>query len=98
RRRLRAIFVMGAVTAVAILALLAWWRTVPHGKSLGPEIPTSASLKAAYLNGAGFLRLAGITLLPALLLARPVAIVRRALRTDRRASFVALGVSGFLIL
>lgn len=98
RHRLRILAALGAVTALAIVVMLAWWSGVPNGKSLAPAVPTTDTLKAAYLNGAGFLRLAGITLIPVIVFARPVALVRRAFRVDRGLSWVVLAVSGFVLV
>lgn len=97
-RRLRILAGMGLVTGVAIVVMLVWWSSVPNGKSLAPAIPTTDFLKAAYLNGGGFLRLAGITLAPVIVFARPVAIVRRAFRTDRALAGLMLGVSAFVLI
>jgi hypothetical protein len=98
RKRLRQLAWIGLVTVLATVALFAWWRTVPHGKSLGPSVPTSASLKAAYLNAGGFLRLAGLMLAPAILFVRPIAIAKRAFRIDRRLSAIVLAIVTFLLL
>ena len=98
RRRLRTLAALGAVTAVGAIVLLSWWSGVPNGKSLGPTVPNADTLKAAYLNGAGFLRLAGITLAPAIILARPVAIVRRAFHTDRALAWIVLATGAFFTL
>jgi hypothetical protein len=98
RRAVRILAGLAVATVVGLVVLFAWWRGVPHAKDLAPSMPTTSSLKSAYLNGAGFLRLAGITLVPVVLLANPRAIVRRALRTDRVLTLWVVLAAGFVML
>lgn len=86
-RRERRIIVGAVFTALAVAAVLiaffVWWYSVPDSKALAPSLPRSRDLRTAVIRGAGFVRLAGLSMLPILVVAGPVRIVRRALDTSR---------------
>lgn len=83
-RRLRSVGVIAGVFFVATVALLVWWSGLPDSKSLSPTVPNPHLISAMFIKDAGFLRLAGLLLLPVLALAGPVAIVRRAWAASSR--------------
>lgn len=87
-RRLRVLLAISAVFAVAALAIVAWWSGLPDSKSLSPTIPTFRTVRASFIKDAGFVRLAGLLLLPVVVLAGPVAIVRRAWSAGRNLTTV----------
>ncbi|MGZ4801154.1 MAG: hypothetical protein ACXV9P_00985 [Acidimicrobiia bacterium] len=82
-RRLRAVLAISAVFAVAAVAIIAWWSGLPDSKSLSPTFPTFHSVRGTFIKDAGFLRLAGLLILPVVVLAGPVTIVRRAWAASR---------------
>src|SRR5689334_1731135 len=91
RARRRAV-VEAAVVGVAVVAIfLLWWRTVPDGRSLSPGFPDVHAVSVFVSKGAGFIRLAGLLLLPVLVAARPVARVRSAWRDAPAATLVVGG-------
>jgi hypothetical protein len=83
RRGIRATLVLGTTVVVATLVLYLWWRSVPGGKNLAPRVPSIRSLTRTYNETAGLIRLTGVVLIPVLLYANPIAIVRRAFARDR---------------
>ena len=74
RRSDRRIALGAAIGAIAVTALLVgffvWWYSVPDSKALSPAFPEGRDLRTAVIRGAGFVRLAGLSALPALLAAR----------------------------
>lgn len=74
----RAVGIVAGVFFVATIALLAWWSGLPDSKSLTPTTPDVHLVSATLIKDAGFLRLTGLLLLPVIVLAGPVTIVRRA--------------------
>jgi hypothetical protein len=92
-RRRNAVVVVGAVGAVAAVMFLVWWRTVPDVRSLTPSGPDGHAVRVLFSKGAGFLRLAGLSLLPVLAVVRPWARVRAA---ARHAPARTLTVVGFV--
>jgi hypothetical protein len=87
-RRLRSVGVIAGVFFVATVALLVWWSGLPDSKSLSPTIPDPHLISGMFIKDAGFLRLAGLLLLPVVVLAGPVAIVRRAWAASSRLTTV----------
>ena len=83
RRALRDALVVTGVLVVATLALLVWWSHVPNLRALTPETPSGISYKDVVRTSGGFLRLAGLMMLPPIVLAGPVRIVRRAWSASR---------------
>jgi hypothetical protein len=81
-RKLRAVLVIAALFGVAALAVLYWWSGLPDSKSLSPSFPTVHTASATLIKDAGFLRLAGLLLLPVVVLAGPVRILQRAWRAS----------------
>jgi hypothetical protein len=89
RRRAARLLVLAAVGVLLAVAFLAWWRTVPDGRSLSPGLPTLHSARVVAVKGTGFLRLLGLLLLPVTAYAAPVRLVRRSWRASRVLTVVA---------
>ncbi len=81
-RRLRAVLVLSAFFGVAALGILYWWSGLPDSKSLSPSFPTIHTISGTLIKDAGFLRLAGLLLLPVVVLTGPVKIFQRAWRAS----------------
>lgn len=81
-RKLRIVVVIAALFGVAALAILYWWSGLPDSKSLSPSFPTVHTISGMLIKDAGFLRLAGLLLLPVVVLAGPVRIFQRAWRAS----------------
>ncbi len=79
---------IAGVFVVATAVLLIWWSGLPDSKSLSPTVPDPHLISAMFIKDAGFLRLAGLLLLPVVALAGPVAIVRRAWAASSRLTIV----------
>ena len=77
-RATRSAVVGAAVFAVAAVALLAFWRTVPNPKTLHPVLPTGHSIEKTWYKASGLVRLTGLWLVPIIVWAGPRRIVRRA--------------------
>ncbi len=86
---------MSAVFAVATVVIVAWWSDLPDSKSLSPVVPTFHLLRGVFIKDAGFLRLAGLLLLPVVLLAGPAKILRRAWDAGR--NLTTLLTSGMVV-
>lgn len=93
RRALRRIGSIGVVSAIAMAGFLVWWNTVPDGRSLAPGFPTAHAVSVSVFKGAGFLRLIGLVLLPIVVAAGPVRIVRRSWRLSRVATVSAIAAT-----
>ncbi len=98
RRQVRIVVGMGVLLAVGAAVVLLWWVQVPHPLSLSPEMPSRGSLVSVGMEGAGFLRLAGLLLSPVLVLAGPVRLVRRAWAASRGATVVLGGGASLMLL
>ncbi len=72
----RAVIIVTGAALVALALLFHWWGTIPHPRALSPAIPNSGSLQLAYESAGGFLRLAGLMLLPIVAFANPIRAVR----------------------
>ncbi|MEY3361132.1 MAG: hypothetical protein RL531_851 [Actinomycetota bacterium] len=90
RRHVVAFAVAVGIGAVATLAFLVWWYSVPDARALSPSAPTGRDLRTAVIKGAGFLRLAGFGLLPIICWRGPVRVVRDALAASRPLAVVAV--------
>ncbi len=81
------------------VAVLLFWRTIPNIKPFTPGAPDSHSIRATFYKGSGNLRLIGLLLSPAVVLAGPLHIVRRAWTaasaTTLAIGFVTLAVLGY---
>ncbi len=97
QRRLRMALLLTAVFAVATVALLVWWAGVPNTRALSPRAPTGIAYKDVVRTSGGFLRLAGLLMLPAVCLAGPVGAVRRAWSASRITATV-VGVATAVLL
>ena len=82
-RDLRAVAVIAAIAAVSVITLLAWWSSLPDSLSLAPQPPASGVIANLSVRAGGFLRLTALTLLPVIVAAGPVRIVRQAWSTSR---------------
>lgn len=82
-RRLRVVGAIAVGFGIAVVALLYWWSGLPDSKSLSPTVPTAHLLSATLIRDAGFLRLAGLLLLPVVVVSGPVTLVRRAWDASR---------------
>jgi hypothetical protein len=91
-RKLTPVLVLSAIFAVAALGILYWWSGLPDSKSLSPTLPTGHTISAVFIKDAGFLRLAGLLLLPVVVLAGPIAILRRAWAASRNLTALATTV------
>ncbi len=85
--RLRTIVITSLAALITCLAIMAWWRTVPNGKALTPHFPDGHSIRTLFYKGAGIPRLLGLLLLPAIIMAGPVRIVRTAFATQKDSAF-----------
>jgi hypothetical protein len=89
--------VIGAVIGSAVVGVVMylWWKQVPDRLVLNPRVPSSASIERAVSSAGGFLRLTALLLLPVIVWANPVAIVRRARAADEMLSrwFAAVTVA-----
>jgi hypothetical protein len=83
RSRAWRVLALGALGGVLAVVFLAWWGTVPDGRALTPSVPDAHSVRVTVVKGAGYLRLVGLLLLPVLVAAGPVRIVRRAWSASR---------------
>lgn len=90
RRRALAFAVAVGVGALATVAFLVWWYSVPDARALSPSAPTGRDLRTGVIKGAGFLRLAGLLLLPIICRRGPVRIVRDALAASGPLTIVAV--------
>ncbi len=87
-----------AAVIVAAIVLFAYWRTIPNLKSLSPALPNSHSLRTTFYKSTGMLRLIGLLLVPALVLAGPVQTVKRAwARASGLSLVLATGVAVVLV-
>jgi hypothetical protein len=97
RRRVWTFAVSVAAAVLAAGAFYAYWRTIPHPKAFSPSIPSGHSIKAVVYKGTGVVRLTGLLVLPLLVAAGPVRIVRRAWRTAADTTvFVGVGTAAIL--
>ncbi len=98
-RRARRAIVEAAVLALAVvIVFLLWWRTVPDGRSLSPDLPDVHAVGVLVSKGAGFIRLGGLLLLPILVAARPVARVRAAWRDEPAVTVLVGGASAIWVM
>ncbi len=82
RKQLRIVLAIAGCFALAAVAFLLWWSGLPDSKSLSPSTPDLHSVSLTFSKDAGFLRVIGLLILPVVVLAGPVGIVRRAWRTN----------------
>jgi hypothetical protein len=101
-RRLRTLAVLVGVFLVASAALFVWWRSLPQSLALAPAFPSPHSAKSLAIRGVDLFRLLGLLAAPAVVLAGPVRIVRRAWRAGPRltvavASTTSLALAGIYL-
>ena len=88
-RRSRAqLTTMLSVALFACAAIYVGWSQIPHLKTYVPALPDGHTISVTVIKGGGFFRLAGLILAPVVVLADPVAIVRRAWQTSKVAVLV----------
>lgn len=97
-RRLRTFLGIAIGLAVAAIVVFAFWRTVPNVKSLSPGIPDGHALRTTLYRGTGLLRLLGLLLVPAIILAGPVRITRRAWEAGSSLSALLGSATALLLL
>jgi hypothetical protein len=96
-RRLWPFLVATATMVVAAGVFWAFWRTIPHPKAFSPSMPSGHSVRATLYKGTGAVRLVGLLVVPAIILAGPVRIVQRAWRVAADTTmFVAAGTLAVL--
>jgi len=99
RRRVRIVLVLGVLFVVATAVLLVWWSQRPGVENLAPRRPELPQLNATIKTSLGYLRLLGLLLVPVVVLAGPVRIVRSAWMASRAGSLVlGGGVGAALVL
>ena len=82
---------------VACATIVAVAGTIPNPQTLSPTIPNASSVQIAFESAGGFARMAGLFLLPLIVLANPIGLVRSARATDRQLASV-MGSGAALIL
>ncbi|HEX4776373.1 MAG TPA: hypothetical protein VFW74_06350 [Acidimicrobiia bacterium] len=97
RDRLRALAYVSAVFVVAAIALFVWWRNLPESLALAPVFPNPHSIKGLAIKGTNLFRLVGLLAAPAVVLAGPARLVRRAWRASARLTVIAGGGSALLL-
>jgi hypothetical protein len=78
RPRFVAFLVVAAGLAIAAIAVLLFWRTIPNLKPFHLTFPTVHSVRVTIDKGLGLFRLVGLVLAPLLVLLGPVRILRHA--------------------
>jgi hypothetical protein len=97
-RRIRNFLIAAGVILVGAIVFWAYWRTIPHPKAFTPAVPSGHSLRATLYKGSGMVRLVGLLLTPALVMAGPLRIVRRSWAAARDTTvFVGLGTVAVLV-
>lgn len=89
-------FITGAAGA-ACAAIVAVAGAIPNPQTLSPTIPNASSVQIAFESAGGFARMAGLFLLPLIVLANPMGLVRAARATDRQLASL-MGSGAALIL
>ncbi|MEO6468255.1 MAG: hypothetical protein ABIP21_04080 [Acidimicrobiia bacterium] len=90
-RSTRRIALMGGAALVSIVALFAWFASLPDALSLSPDPQTSGLAANLVVQSAGFVRLAGVLLIPVVIWGGPLNVVRRAWASaPRLASVIAV--------
>ncbi len=98
RRRLRAVVLMTGAVALATIALLGWWSSLPDSLSLSPSPQASGLVGNLVLQTAGFLRLTGLLLIPVVVWIGPIRIARRAWGASRALTLLVAGATGTWLL
>ncbi|MGZ4798719.1 MAG: hypothetical protein ACXVL8_04075 [Acidimicrobiia bacterium] len=96
-RRWWAFVLVVAGFAAAAVVVFAYWRTIPNLKAFEPSFPDGHSIRVTLYKGTGMLRLTGLLLTPAIVLAGPVRIVRRAWAASNGVTIV-LGAGALAVL
>ncbi len=88
RRRMRQVLVAVGVLVVAAAIVFLWWRGYSNAKSLSPALPTPHSIWDGILKATEFVRLLALLITPAVLLARPMRLLRNAWVSSRTVTLV----------
>ncbi|MEO6468404.1 MAG: glycosyltransferase family 39 protein [Acidimicrobiia bacterium] len=88
RRSRASLTAMLGLALFACAAIYLGWSQIPHLKTYVPALPDGHSISVTVIKGGGFFRLVGLILAPIVVLADPVAIVRRAWHTSKVATLV----------
>jgi hypothetical protein len=97
RRRLRIVGIQTGVLLVCSAVLFLWWRRLPGSLALSPIVPTPHTLRTLVDKGTNLVRLLGLLVVPAVVLAGPVRIVRRARLAAPRLTWVLGGASALVL-
>jgi hypothetical protein len=97
RRRLRIVGIQTAVLLMCSAVLFLWWRRLPGSLALSPVVPTPHTVRTLVDKGTNLVRLLGLLVVPAVVLAGPVRILRRARAAAPRLTWV-LGGAAALVL
>ncbi len=97
-RRLQAVIAMAGAVAVATIALLGWWSSLPDSLSLSPNPQASGLIGNLALQTAGFLRLTGLLLIPVVVWVGPIRIARRAWTASRALTLLLTGATATWLL
>lgn len=98
-RSTRRIALMGGAALLAIVALFAWFASLPDALSLSPDPQTSGLVANLVVQSAGFVRLAGVLLIPVVIWGGPMNVVRRAWASSPSlASVTAVVGSGWMAI
>ena len=97
RRSRTSLTAMLGVALFACASIYVGWSQIPHLKTYVPALPDGHSISVTVIKGGGFFRLAGLILAPVVVLADPVAIVRRAWQTSKVAVLVIAPGLGVLL-
>jgi hypothetical protein len=89
RRRILALVISAVVGAAIVVAFLVWWYSVPDSKAIAPSFPGPRELRTTVIKGAGFLRLAGLLLVPVICWRGPIRLAREAWASSRVLAVVA---------
>jgi hypothetical protein len=98
RPRIRIFLIACATILLGALVFWLYWRTIPDPKLYSPHVPSGHSIKATLYKGTGLVRLLGLLVSPAIVVAGPLRILRRAWGVARDTTvFVILGVAALFV-
>jgi hypothetical protein len=98
RRTMRVVAVVLAVAVVVVTVLLVWWSQRPTLDTLPLSFPNATRIRSTVQLDLGYLRLVGLLLLPVVLLANPVRIVRRAVDASAGVTAAVASVTAIVLV
>jgi hypothetical protein len=98
RRVLRIVALVLAAAVVVVTVLLVWWSQRPTLDTLPLSFPNATRVRSTVQLDLGYLRLVGLLLLPVVLLANPVRIVRRAVDASAGVTACVASVSAIVLV